>query len=430
MDISFDAPGSRRPRSLRVCQLTYSFYDTDNRVSRYTKALAKRGDEVDVVALRRHGQARVSSVDKVRVTRLQYRSKTETRSADYLFKIAAFLVVSAVVVMVRHMRRPYDVIHVHNVPDCLVLAALLPKFTGSRVILDIHDILPELFSRKFGVSPTSVAFRVLLWAERASCAIADHVIVANHLWRDRLVKRSVPAHKCSVMLNYPDLSIFHSNEFRCSTRKKKFVVLYPGSLSRHQGVKTALKAFALVCGTMQNAEFHIYGEGAEKSEICETTRELGLQAAVRIYDPVPLDEIAVVMRSADVGIEPKLEGVFSGEAMSVKALEFMASGVPLIISRTPGHEYYINESLVRYFTAGDERELAEALVEAYSQAPSMRRLRAALEFARASSWERRVGDYWTIIDSLAGRQRCEEVSCGDFVPANSPHTDVDSTPRS
>ena len=46
-------------------------------------------------------------------------------------------------------------IHVHSVPDFLVFAALVPKLLGARIILDIHDILPEFYASKFGASKDS-----------------------------------------------------------------------------------------------------------------------------------------------------------------------------------------------------------------------------------------------------------------------------------
>ena len=40
---------------MRVCMVTYSFYESDARVQQYATALAARGDQVDVMALRREG---------------------------------------------------------------------------------------------------------------------------------------------------------------------------------------------------------------------------------------------------------------------------------------------------------------------------------------------------------------------------------------
>ena len=53
-----------------------------------------------------------------------------------------------------HLARPssrYDVVHVHNLPDFLVFAALVPRLRGASIVLDLHDLMPEFFMSRFGV---------------------------------------------------------------------------------------------------------------------------------------------------------------------------------------------------------------------------------------------------------------------------------------
>ena len=73
----FDRADDRRP--LRVCHLAYTFYENDNRVIRYAEALSERGDQVDVIALRRPDQTRSGRTGCVRVYRIQRRAVTEKR---------------------------------------------------------------------------------------------------------------------------------------------------------------------------------------------------------------------------------------------------------------------------------------------------------------------------------------------------------------
>ena len=49
----------------------------------------------------------------------------------------------------KHFNDPYDLIHVHSVPDFEVFAVLIPKLLGAKIILDIHDIVPEFYASKF-----------------------------------------------------------------------------------------------------------------------------------------------------------------------------------------------------------------------------------------------------------------------------------------
>ncbi len=392
---------------LRVCHLAYTFYETDNRVRRYVRALTQRGDRVDVVVLRRPGQPRVSWEDGARVFRRQRRSKTEGRPWTYLVKILRFMVESFGLLALLHVRHRYDIVHVHNAPDFLVFSALVPKLMGAKIILDIHDVLPELYAAKFRVSGRSKAFRALVQAERFSCRFADRVVVANHLWCERVAQRSASPGTCLTILNYPDLRIFRRAVGRSAPADRPFTILYPGSLSRHQGLDVAIRAFAAVSARLPRAEFHIYGEGHARPQLAELARSCGVEGRVQIHDPLPVDRIAAVIASADLGVEPKQAIGFSDEALSTKILEFLACGVPVIASRTTIHARYFNESVVRFFDAGDERQLAAALCEAYERQPDEEARRRAERFAADYDWQRRIDDYYRLIDALAAAPRYE-----------------------
>jgi glycosyltransferase involved in cell wall biosynthesis len=396
---------TRRERSvgakpLRVCHLAYTFYENDNRVTRYAEALAGRGDEVEVIALRRDGQAACNrTAAGIVVRRIQRRSVDERVALTYLMKLLWFLAKATCVLSVLQVRRRYDVVHVHNVPDFLVFAAIVPKVMGARIILDIHDILPELYSGKFGSSDRSPAFRALLAVERLSCGFADHVIVANHLWRDKLVARAVPAEMCTVILNYPDLQRFAPAHKPATGR---FVFLYPGTLNHHQGLDVAIRAFAQVRHRMSGAELHIYGEGPARRELAGLIASLALGERVRLMDRVPLDEIAQRIAAADFGVVPKRADGFGNEAFSTKILEFMASGVPVIVSRTRVDAYYFSDEVVRFFTSGDEADLANAFLWAFEHrgghGPLIRRAR---DFAVRHSWQANVSGYLQLVSNAA-----------------------------
>ena len=154
--------------------LTYSFYEYDTRVQQYVDTLRSRGDTVDVIALRQEGQPKLDIVDGVNVYRIQYRARDERGPLTYLLRILRFFCHSALIISRRHIAKPYQLIHVHSVPDFLVFAGLIPKLCGVPVILDIHDILPEFYSSKFNAPPDSLAFKLLLLIEsirtvRKSC---------------------------------------------------------------------------------------------------------------------------------------------------------------------------------------------------------------------------------------------------------------------
>ncbi len=382
--------------------VAYTFYEADNRVRRYAETLARKGFEVDVIALRREpDDKKLEFINGVRVLRVQLRVVNERSRAVLLRRVLLFCLRSSWVLSREHLKRTYDLVHIHSIPDFEIFAACLPKITGSKLILDIHDIVPEYYASKFRISPKSPTFRLLVWIERISAAFSDHVIVANHIWQKRLEERSVAGCKLTTILNFPDAQIFRrTGRVR---NDSKFIILYPGSLNYHQGLDLAIRAFARIKDYVPCAEFHIYGVGEQLPCLMKLARDLGLKDRVLYKGSKPLDEIASVIENADLGIVPKRKNGFGNEAFSTKVLEFMSMGVPVLIPDTAVDTYYFDNSIVRFFRADDEENLADNMLDLIRNANSRERLaRHAGEFVKDYLWDRNEALYLDIVDSLLG----------------------------
>jgi glycosyltransferase involved in cell wall biosynthesis len=380
--------------------LAYTFYETDGRVMRYAETLAKEGVIVEAIVLRRDGQPVEEIINGVKVLRIQRRLKNETGKYSYLARIVKFFFRSMIEITRRHLKAPYDIIHVHSVPDFEVFAALVPKLKGAKIILDIHDIVPEFYAAKFKVSQKSLVFWILKLVEKFSAMFADHVIIANDLWLEKITARSITKERCSSFINYPDLSVFNVN-LKTDRTDGKFIMIYPGTLNWHQGLDIAVNAFAIAKKKAPNLELHIYGEGSSKAELQKQIAELQLTDKVFLRSPLPLREIASVMANADLGIVPKRNDSFGGDAFSTKILEFMALGVPVVVANTRVDKHYFNESLIRFFKPGDEKDLARVMFDAYIHREQNNILAyRALEFVSQHSWEKKRGDYLAIVEKL------------------------------
>jgi glycosyltransferase involved in cell wall biosynthesis len=384
----------------KACMLAYTFYETDGRVMRYAEALMQDGATVEAIVLRRDNQTEEEIINGVNVLRIQGRVKNETGKFSYLARVVMFFFRSMIEITRRHLKEPYDIIHVHSVPDFEVFAAFVPKLLGAKVILDIHDIVPEFYAAKFKVGQDSLVFSALKFVEKISAAFADHVIIANDLWREKLTTRSVSKDKCSAFINYPDISVFNP-ALNIGKTNGKFIIIYPGSLNWHQGLDIAVSAFAIIKDKAPNIELHIYGEGSAKAELQKQIADLQLSDKVFLSSPLPLRDIAAVMANADLGIVPKRNDSFGGDAFSTKILEFMALGTPIVVADTRIDQYYFNESLLRFFKAGDVNDLARVMLEAYHNRGLSNQLATrALTFAHHHSWETKKSDYLTLVEQL------------------------------
>jgi glycosyltransferase involved in cell wall biosynthesis len=237
-------------------------------------------------------------------------------------------------------------------------------------------------------------------AEKIATGFADHVIISNDLWKETLLSRSVQQAKCTTILNYPDEHIF------CCTKMArdddKFIFLYPGTLNLHQGLDLAVEALYRIKDKAPQVELHIYGEGPARPMLKEQVKALGLENQVHINAPVPLDDIPGVMACADVGIIPKRNNDFGGDAFSTKTLEFMRLGVPIIVARTRIDQHYFDESLVYFFEPSNIDDLAKAMMCMVENSQLRKQLAEnALDFADQFSWNKRQKAYLDLVDSLA-----------------------------
>lgn len=390
-----------KPRPRRVCMVNYSSYQIDMRVVRYSEALVANGDSVDVLDVSELSEGPdQENINGVNVFHLQKRlGKTEKSQLSFLRPLLRFLAVSSVWLARHHYRKAYDLIHVHNMPDFLVLAALVPKLGGAKVILDIHDIVPEFYASKFGVREDAVSIGLLKWIERASARIANHVIISNHLWLDKVAARTGAVDKCSVFINNVDRGIFQPR--RRSRGNGKIVLIFPGGLQRHQGLDVAFRGFVGIHAKFPHAEFHIYGEGSFKGELVALVAELGLQHKIQFHNPLPVREIAEVMANADLGVVPKRADSFGNEAYSTKIMEFLSLGIPAVVSRTKVDEYYFDESVVRFFESGNHEAFARAAIEVLCDSHCRDELiKHGLAYAEMNSWNHRKFDYLRLVDSL------------------------------
>jgi glycosyltransferase involved in cell wall biosynthesis len=385
--------------------VTHSFYESDNRIIRYAESLAARGDEVYVIALRRSPGLPVEELSNgVTVHRIQDRfGKRESSSWSFLWPLIRFTLASSRW-LISHGRPAFDVVHVHNIPDFLVFAAWYPKLRGTKVILDIHDIVPEFFASKFAARDDSLLVRALRLVEKASAAMADRVILANHLWLEKYTSRSAPSSKCTAVINHVDELVFRPLSRQRTSAEPRIV--FPGGLQWHQGLDIAIRAFAILRRRSPDARFDIYGDGNMKPQLAALVVELGLEEAVHFHEPVKLRDIAQIMADADLGVVPKRADSFGNEAYSTKIMEFMSVGVPVIVSRTMVDQYYFDDSVVRFFPSGDHETLAAAMYEMLSD-PARREAQVgrAREYVSRHGWSRHKQEYLDLVDSLIPDRR-------------------------
>jgi glycosyltransferase involved in cell wall biosynthesis len=407
--LSSVAPHHSSPRSClqgkRVAMVSYSQFPSDPRPRRAAESMVQEGMKVDMICIGDETEPRREVLNDIQVFRVRI---THRRGGgfSYACRYAAFIFISASILALRSIKERYDLVHVHNMPDILILSALVPKALGARIALDMHDPMPELMTAIFGLGWETLAVRLIKGLERWSMKHADVVIAVNQACKNIFASRSCPAEKIRIVMNSPDENIFPLRPpgSRChagNQSDKPYIIMYHGSIVERNGLDLAIDALAFVRRSVPGVELRMYGRKTPFLEkMMEESRRKGLEDCVHFLGPKRLEDLVGEIEQCDVGIIPNHNNSFTKINTPTRIFEYLAMGKPVIAPKTPGIEdYFTGESLL-FFSPGNPEELAEKMGYVYFHS------REATEIARrgqqvylAHTW---FHERETLVDTVCG----------------------------
>ena len=169
---------NRKLKGKRVAMVTYSPYPDDPRPRRSIDALRGEGMTVDLICLAQGNSQKRETSAGLTVLRVPMKHRRGGK-LTYAWQYGSFILISALVFAWRSLARRYDLVYVHNMPDILVLSALVPKALGAKVILDLHDPMPELMTTIFNLHQDSFSVRLIRRMEKWSIARTNLVVTVN-----------------------------------------------------------------------------------------------------------------------------------------------------------------------------------------------------------------------------------------------------------
>ncbi len=385
----------------RSLVIAYTTYIHDGRVKRHAEALARRGDQVDAITLAAGKTGLINGVNVIGLEIPRYRGSSRI---SYMKSYVNFFIAAARKAMELSSEHPYDVAIVCTMPDAAILSALPLRRAGTKLVLDVHDTMPELYRDKFPGWLGAVGVPVMKMEERLSAWCADLVLAVHEPHRQRLAEYGINADKIKVVLNSPDDRIFIADG-PVTKDPNTFTVVCHGTITHRMGLDLAVRAVGLLRDRMPQLRLLALGAGDYLSEIRRLVTELNLQDRVIFKDMIPIEELPKVLRTADVGLVPNRESSATHLMLPVKLLEFAMMGIPAIAPRLQTVEYYFGDNSVRFFKPGDIGDLAAAIEQLY-HSPELCRSYAenARKVVDRISWANQRAEFYRAIDSILPRQ--------------------------
>ena len=340
--------------------MAYTYYESDPRVIREAESAVDAGFEVDFLALRRAGTPPTEMVRGVRVIRLnqaKYRGGAHLR---YLIEYVKFFLRCFVKTTGLFLKRRYKVIHVNNMPDFLVFSTIIPRLLGTKVILDIHDPMPNTFVSKFKGGEGGFQYRVLLWQERLSAAYCSQVITVHQLVKHGiLVKHGLAPDSIEVIANFADDRLFPLRQSFSLDGKIRFV--FHGTIHERSGLRMLMTGLAQV-RHKDRICVRIIGEGDFSQALRETIQSLNLGHIVEFDNcSYPAQSIPDRISDCNVGLVPLVINTITNYALPVKLLEYMSLGLPVLTVRNDAISYYLAEEDCIFYEWDDPNSLSAAL---------------------------------------------------------------------
>jgi glycosyltransferase involved in cell wall biosynthesis len=355
----------------RVCMVVYSYYPNDQRVRREAETLCENGATVHVICLRDKDEGRFETHNKIKIYRVSQKLDRSGGYLSYFSRYLMFLILSTLLLLRLFVRYKYKVIHIHSLPDYEVFCAIIPKLFGAKIILDLHENMPEVFASKFNVSMDTRSIRMAKLAEKISVGFA-HLVITTSQNRKDLLKKRTQKKDIAIVMNLPKKEIFKFRDMSAFISEKglekSFIVSYVGGLNAEREIDVVIKAIKYPYIKIPNIAF-IYcgtGEGEYISLLENLIIKLNLEEKVLFMGYVPQEDVLNYVALSNVTLNPYKIHPNLNPVGSTKVFEYLLVPKPVIISDYPANREEFKD-MVLYYNSSDYKSLGDMIYKVYER---------------------------------------------------------------
>jgi glycosyltransferase involved in cell wall biosynthesis len=336
----------------------------DRRVWQEACALRDAGHEVTVICPRMRGYTTpVEVLDGITIHR-HWIMMEANGIAGFIGEYASALWGEARCSLAAWRRQKFDVIHLCNPPDLLILVALPFKLlAGVRVIYDVHDLWPEMFEVKFG--RRGLLYWFVRLAERTTLWLADAVIATNESVSEVVKRRGKKKDgEVFVVRTAPhrlDTAVPPDPPLK---NGRRYLVGYIGVMGAADGVDYLLRAAHYVVNERgrSDVQFLLMGSGPQYETLLRQRDALGVQEFVAMPGRVSNEFLFSALQTMDLGVACDPINDFNDYCTMNKTLEYMAFGKAQVMFGTREGRVSAGNA-ARYVMENSAERLGDAIIE-------------------------------------------------------------------
>ena len=314
--------GLNKLKKAKIVHLTSVHSPFDPRIfHKECITLAKAG--YDVVLVASHERDEMSAGVRIRgVPKVDNRWQRASYTVHHVYQTA--------------LAESAQIYHFHD-PELIPVGMML-KLHGKRVIYDVHEDLPRQIVSKAWIPRRlrGMTGKVAAALEAIGARLFDGIIAATPTIAARF-----PPDKTVVVRNFPDIGGLACIEPRLYTGRPNLIA-YVGGLETLRGIKEMAKAIAIV-PEMHSARLVLAGTFSPLELESEISQMPGW-ARIDFLGWQPHEVIGEILSKARIGMNilyPVPNYYF--QPYSTKMFEYMAFGIPIIVSHFPPWKAFLEE---------------------------------------------------------------------------------------
>lgn len=382
----------------KILMIAYTNYPTDPRVIREAEALVLAGYDVDFLALKREGDPNteiINGVNVIHLNQLRYRGES---NLQYLLSYLLFFFKVLAYSFKTLFSKNYKVVHVNNMPDFMVFAAIMFKLKGAKLVLDIHDPMPSTYRTKFGLSKKSLLYKIILYQERVSAWFSDKILTVHDLIKYEVLKNDgIDISKIEVVANFADEKKFKFNNNYKIDDTINFV--FHGTIAERFGFERLLEEIYLIKDKKFTLTF--IGEGDYSKKLRDQILKYKFENVYFDNKFYAVDELYEILQRFHVGLVSYYISPATDYMLPLKFLEYFSMGIPALCVRNKAISYYFEDDDAFFFDLEKKGNLSKLIINLLNNKTSLLEKHNRIKERRKKFlWSNEAQKYITLIKKL------------------------------